>query len=181
MAAASAIDLPFRDGTFDVVTANFVVSHFTKYKTALFDMIRVLKPGGRLGMSSWADNNTDDLQKTWFGLVEAAVGQLLLRDIHAQAVPWGERFADRAALEEALMDAGLRQIRTERREYRFTYALDEYVEGLGTWSTGRFLRSMLGPAGWESFRTRAREVFEERFSDPVNDFRQVWLAVGRKP
>ncbi|HKZ75942.1 MAG TPA: class I SAM-dependent methyltransferase [Actinomycetota bacterium] len=181
LAAASAIDLPFRDGTFDVVTASFVVSHFTKYQTALFDMIRVLKPGGRLGMSSWADNNTDDLQKTWFGLVEAAVGQLLLRDIHAQAVPWGERFADRAALEEALMDAGLRQIRTERREYRFTYTLDEYVEGLGTWSTGRFLRSMLGPAGWEAFRSRAHEVFQERFSDPVNDFRDVWLALGQKP
>ena len=40
---------------------------------------------------------------------------------------------------------------------------------------------MLGPAGWESFRSRAREVFEERFSDPVNDFREVWLAVGAKP
>src|SRR5207249_3743942 len=48
LAAASAIDLPFRDGTFDAVTANFVVSHFTKYETALFDMIRVLRPGGRL-------------------------------------------------------------------------------------------------------------------------------------
>ena len=35
LAAAEAIDLPFRDATFDAVTANFVVSHFTKYQTAL--------------------------------------------------------------------------------------------------------------------------------------------------
>src|SRR3989442_11342776 len=32
LAAAEAIDLPFRDQTFDVVTANFVISHFAKYE-----------------------------------------------------------------------------------------------------------------------------------------------------
>ena len=34
---------------FDALLANFVIAHFTKYKTALFDMKRVLRPGGRLG------------------------------------------------------------------------------------------------------------------------------------
>ena len=45
--AAKAIDLPFRDGTFDAVTGNFVLSHFRRSETALFDMMRVLRPGGR--------------------------------------------------------------------------------------------------------------------------------------
>src|SRR5207247_11284042 len=75
LAAAEAIDLPFRDGTFDAVTGSFVVSHFTKYQTALFDMIRVLKTGGRLALSSWPDGDRDGLQKTWLELVAAAVGQ----------------------------------------------------------------------------------------------------------
>jgi ubiquinone/menaquinone biosynthesis C-methylase UbiE len=181
LAAGEAIDLPFRDATFDAVTANFVVSHFTKYQTALYDMIRVLKPGGRLALSSWADGDRDELQKTWLELVEGAVGQQMLLDVRAQALPWADRFADRMAIEETLLDAGLKHVRTERREYRFAYQLRDYVDGLGTWSTGRFLRSMLGPERWESFSRNAQRVFAARFSDPVNDFRDVWLAVGTKP
>ena len=181
LAAASAIDLPFADGTFDVVSASFVLSHFTKYETALFDMLRVLKPGGRLAVSSWAETDRDDLQTTWLELVQGVIGQELLADVHAQAVPWSDRFADRSALEEALIGAGLRHVRTERRQYRWVYSLEEYVEGLETWSTGRFVRSMLGDSSWEGFRRQARAVFAERFADPVNDFRDVWLAVATKP
>jgi ubiquinone/menaquinone biosynthesis C-methylase UbiE len=180
LVTASAIDLPFRDRTFHAVLGNFVVSHFTKYQTALFDMLRVLRQGGRLAISSWADK-PDDLQKTWAELVESAVGPGLLADARRQAVPWADRFADRTAIEETLIDAGLRHVRTERREYRFAYPLVEYVEGLGAWSTGRFVRSMLGEDGWVRFLERAHATFADRFADPVNDFREVWLAVGTKP
>jgi ubiquinone/menaquinone biosynthesis C-methylase UbiE len=180
LAAAEAIDLPFPDGTFDLVTASFVVSHFTKYETALFDMIRVLRIGGRLAMSSWADGNADDLSKTWRELVESVIGEVMLSDVHRRAVPWSDRFADRGAIEETLMGSGLRHVRVERRQYHFQYPLDEYVDGLGTWATGRFVRSMLGPGSWEEFREHARKVFAERFADPVNDFRDVWLAIGTR-
>jgi ubiquinone/menaquinone biosynthesis C-methylase UbiE len=180
LAAAEAIDLPFRNATFDAVTASFVVSHFTKYKTALFDILRVLRPGGRFAMSSWADK-PDDLQRAWTELVESTVGSGLVADARQQTVPWADRFADRQAIEATLNDSGLRHIRTERREYKFVYPLDDFVDGLGAWSTGRFVRSMLGDAGWKSFQDRARQVFFDRFADPVNDFREVWLAVATKP
>jgi len=39
---------------------------------------------------------------------------------------------------------------------------------------------MLGDGGWEAFRTRARARFAERFADPLNDFRDVILAIGTK-
>jgi SAM-dependent methyltransferase len=180
LVAADAIDLPFRDGSFDVVTASFVASHFRDYETALHDMIRVLRPGGRLALSSWADGDRDELQGTWVELVTSVIGEQMLADVHRQAVPWSERFADREAIEETLMGANLRHIRVERRRYHFRYSLDEYVDGLGTWSTGRFVRSMLGPSSWEAFRERARRLFRERFADPVNDFRDVWLAIATK-
>jgi hypothetical protein len=95
-----------------------------------------------------------------------------------ERLPWRERFRDRAAVEDVLMTAGLRQVRTQIRTYRFRYSLDEYVEGLGTWATGRFVRSMLGESGFASFLERARAVFAERFSDPVSDRREVLFAVG---
>ena len=179
-AAAEVIDLPFRDGTFDAVTANFVLAHFTKYQTALFDLLRVVRPGGRVALSTWADGQ-DDLSRTWTELVEGVVPRPILQPALGEALPWRERFRDREAVQEALMDAGLRTVRTEVRRYHFRYDLDEYVEGLTTFATGRFVRSMLGPVPFEAFLERAKATFRDRFADPVNDFREVVLASGTKP
>lgn len=179
LTAGRAIDLPFRDGAFDAVVANFVVSHFTKYETALHDMARVLRPGGTMAVSAWADGD-DELTRTWLELVESVVPRRVLQSSIAKALPWRDRFSDRRALQEALMETGLRRVRTEVRRYRFVYGLEEYVEGLGTWTTGRFVRSMLGEAGFRSFLDRAKATFAERFADPVNDFRDVAFAVGTR-
>lgn len=180
LAAGRAIDLPFADGTFDAVVGNFVVSHFTKYETALFDMTRVLRPGGRMALSAWADGE-DELTRTWVELVETVVPRRILQSSISKALPWRERFRDRHALQEAMMDGGLRQVRTEIHRYRFVYRLDEYVEGLGTWTTGRFVRSMLGDGAFDAFLERAKTTFRERFADPVNDLRDVAFAVGVRP
>lgn len=180
IAAAEAIDLPFRDGVFDVLVANFVVAHFTKYQTALYDMARVLRPEGRVALSAWADGE-DDLSRTWLELLEEAVPREILQPALAERLPWRDRFRHREALQEAMMDTGLRHVRSEVRRYRFQYSLDEYVDGLGTWAAGRFVRSMLGEPAYAALVERARAVFAERFADPVNDFREVVLAVGTKP
>lgn len=180
LAAAEAIDLPFGNGVFDAVLANFVIAHFARYTTALWDMLRVLRPGGRMGLTAWADG-MDDLQRTWLELVGSVVPPEVLEPAMDERLPWRERFRERQPLEEALIEAGLRRVRTEVRRYRFRYPLDEYVEGLGTWATGRFVRSMLGEEEFASFTARARSVFAERFADPVNDFREVLFATGTKP
>jgi ubiquinone/menaquinone biosynthesis C-methylase UbiE len=180
LAAAEVIDLPFRDGAFDAVLANFVIAHFTRYQTALADMLRVLRPGGRIAVTAWSDGQ-DDLTRTWLELVESVVPREVLQPAMDERLPWRDRFRSRAAVEEVLMEAGVRRVRTEVRTYRFRYALDEYVEGLGTWATGRFVRSMLGDAAWTAFLERVRATFVERFADPVNDRREVLFATGEKP
>ena len=180
VAAASAIDLPFRDQTFDAVLGNFVLSHFRKVETALFDVKRVVKPGGRLGLTSWSDVG-DDLQKTWGELVQTVVPQEMLEPVWAEAAPGHERFARRENVEQVLIDAGFRHVRTEKRQYHFQYAQEDYLGGLETWATGRFVREMLGPTGWEEFRARVRTTFAERFADPLNDFRDVIFAVAARP
>jgi hypothetical protein len=40
---------------------------------------------------------------------------------------------------------------------------------------------MLGDAEWKDLLARAHVAFASRFADPVNDFREVNLAVGTKP
>jgi SAM-dependent methyltransferase len=46
--AATGEELPFRDGSFDLVTMNQVIEHVCDQKTCLREAVRVLKPGGAL-------------------------------------------------------------------------------------------------------------------------------------
>lgn len=180
VAAALAIDLPFPPARFDAVLGSFVLAHFDKVETALYDITRVLRPGGRVGFSSWSDG-VDTYQQVWRELVESVVPRDLLAPAYAEAAPGHDRFRSRTGVEEALVGAGFRSVRTELVKYRWTYDLDDYLDGLQVWATGRFVRNMLGASGWASLRERARATFAERFPATLNDFREVILATGTKP
>lgn len=60
---ASALELPFRDGSFDLVSAFDVVEHCEPESRALAELARVLAPGGRLLLSvpayqwAWSDHD----------------------------------------------------------------------------------------------------------------------------
>ena len=176
-AAADVLDLPFRDRTFDVVAGNFVFAHFAKVETALFELTRVLSRGGRIGFTTWSDGK-DAFQDTWTELIETVIPRDMLAPAYAGAAPGHDRFKQPQAVEDALRKAGFRPVRTERRRYQWTYPRDDLVDGLGTWAVGRFARNMLGESSWASFLERARTTFADRFPDPLNDFRDVILAVG---
>ena len=115
-------------------------------------------------------------------LVEQVVPREILLPALDERLPWRERFRDREALEEALMDAGLRHIRTEVRRYRFTYTLRRVRRGARHVGDGS-LRPRRCSARRRTPRssTAAASVFADRFADPLNDFRDVLLAVGAKP
>ena len=179
-AAGAAIDLPFRDGSFHAAVASFVLSHFAAYDTALFDMLRVLRPGGRMGVTAWGPAR-DELSSAWRAIAEEFVGAGMLADATRRAVPWEERFADLGALTEALHEAGLRDIQAETREYRFAMTAEDYLVSKEITAEGRFLRHTLGDPLWDRFRQRTREEFARQFPPSFNDFREVNLAVGTRP
>ena len=179
VAAAQAVDLPFGPGRFDAVLGSFVLAHFTKVETVLFDVARVMRPGGRIGFTTWADG-VDAYQQAWRELVEGVVPREILDPAYAEAAPWHDRFKKRTAVEEALIDAKFRSVRTEVFKYHWTYPLEDYLDGLQVWATGRFVKNMLGEAGWSSLREGARALFAERFPDPLNDFREVIVATATK-
>ena len=178
--AAEAIQLPFRDAAFDAVLANFVLTEFTRYETALFDLIRVLRPGGTLAASVWRTEE-DDLSRTWRALVEQTIGKEMLRSTLRDATPWAERFGDPARFEESLRGSGLRPVRVERRSYRFSMSRDEYVAEQSTRALGRFVQGMLGDRGWASFLERARSAYAKGYGPTIEDSRDVLLGVGTKP
>ncbi len=51
--AGDAEALPFEDGSFDVVVSTFGVMFAPRHERAARELVRVLRPGGRLGVCSW--------------------------------------------------------------------------------------------------------------------------------
>ena len=113
-------------------------------------------------------------------LIGDVVPKEMLEPVWADAAPGHARFADRQVVEQTLIDAKFRHVRTEKRKFQFQYTQEDYLTGLEIWATGRFVKEMLGDAGWPAFQERVRATFAERFSDPLNDFRDVILAIGTK-
>jgi ubiquinone/menaquinone biosynthesis C-methylase UbiE len=181
-AVADSIDLPFGDGTFDHVMGNFVIAFFGNVQTALFDVLRVLRPGGRIAFSAWgAGDLQDEFRKTWRGVAEEFAEHEILEDALSRAIPSEERFSRPDVLKQTLHDAGVRDIWTEVRQYRFEMSREDWLAGREITPLGRFLRQMLGEELWQTFRRRGRQVFADRFPPRLNDFREVNLAVGHKP
>jgi ubiquinone/menaquinone biosynthesis C-methylase UbiE len=180
-ASATSIDLPFRDGTFDAVLVCFVMAHFTDYRTALAETLRVLRSGGRMAVTTWASSeDVDEFKRAWREVAEGFAEHEMLADAQDRAVPWEERFSDPERLKDALHEAGLRDIWIERSDYRVEQSAEDYLAGRETSASGRFLEEMLGQEYWETFRTAVRAAFAERFPARFNDFHQVLVAVGHK-
>jgi ubiquinone/menaquinone biosynthesis C-methylase UbiE len=179
LAAAETINLPFRNDTFHAATVSFVLPLFTKLDTALFDVIRVLRPGGVLVIATWEEGE-DELQKTWRELAERAVGIELLRDELREVEPWASVAGNRDRLEQALRDAGLHPVRVERRKYKLSISRADYIAEKTTEATGRFVRGMLADE-WPQFLEQARAAYAATFPEMLVDFRDVLLAVGTKP
>ena len=176
----AAIDLPFRDATFDSVMAAFVVHLVPRHETALFDMTRVLRSGGRLGLATWV-NADDEFTRTWREIAESYATKDMLRDARHRAAPWADHFSDPGRIDETLRGAGLRDVTIDRRTYRSTASISDYLAGRETTVLGRFLRDMLGERLWERFREQVDAEFRRRFRDPIGDTNEVLLTVATKP
>jgi ubiquinone/menaquinone biosynthesis C-methylase UbiE len=186
--AARSPGLPFAAGGFDVVVANLVITHFERYDTALADMARVLRPGGRLGVTAWGsldEEPVDDGQQRQFaGMWRSIAGRFV--DLDAAegdiepSIPWEQWFTDPARLRAALKGAGVGRVELHGRVYRRGVSQQEMLTGNETSFWGRYLRHRLGDADWARFRQEVAEAAAEALPDPVTRVDQLLLAVATK-
>lgn len=173
--------LSFRDRVFDRVAASLVLSHLDPYQAALRDMVRVLKPGGRLGVTAWAGGNPGESQSLWQETAESFVSADMLRDAARRVAPWEEWFTDPAHMAEALVEAGLERVEVRQREYRLSLATADYLSRTEAFTYGRFMRWKLGAERWQEFRERFAEKVHTHFGGCVEFTSRSHLGVGRRP
>lgn len=99
---ADAQDLPFRDGEFDVVVSNVGVCHVPDQRRALAEAKRVLRRGGRFGMTVWCG---PDISPS-YEIVYRAIKTHGAPGITAPPGPDFHQFADRKIANELFSNAG---------------------------------------------------------------------------
>lgn len=107
---ADAENLPFPYGSFDVVVSTFGVMFTANQEQAAAELVRVCRPGGRIGLANWTPGS-------FIGQLFRLIGQYVppAPGVKSPAL-WGTR----PRLEELFGD-GANAIHTVNREFTFRY------------------------------------------------------------
>ncbi|MFF7984564.1 class I SAM-dependent methyltransferase [Streptomyces sp. NPDC007901] len=119
-------ELPFPAGTFDAVVGNFVLNHVGRPRAALAELRRVLRPGGRLAVTTWSARRGagQDLLGQACTAGGAVPPARLPRLDPAEDFP---RTAD--GLAGLLAEAGFRRTEATELEWEHRAGLDEWWGG----------------------------------------------------
>lgn len=142
--------LAFGDAEFDVVIANLVIHHLGDPDRALKEAQRVLKPGGRLAFTVWADMSKLEA----FGLFFGAVAE------HGNPgdLPHGPMFgvSDFDVYRKMMLKAGFRDVTVREVPIAWkTDSIDSYLKAFSDWAAMDTFPEPMADAIGTSVRTKS--------------------------
>ncbi len=148
-----AEDIPFPDASFDVVLSTVGVMFAPDQRKAADELLRVCRPGGRIGLASWTpDSFSSAMPRVFARYVPPPPG------LESPSL-WGKEERVRE-----LLGDGIEDLRTVRRSFVFRYrSVEHYLQ---------MLQTHLGPTR-ESFRSldeEGKESLTGELADLVNRF-----------
>jgi ubiquinone/menaquinone biosynthesis C-methylase UbiE len=154
---ADAQDLPFDEGSFDVTMSIFGVMFAPDHQQAADELLRVTKPGGRLGVASWCPDG--GLQDFFAAVVKHTGGP---PPGSTPPVLWGDEAHVRELFGDAVTDLQTQRLKS-RQAFR---SAEHYIE---------FFRSYFGP-----IKTAFEAVGPEGEAELTADLERVLegLSVG---
>jgi demethylmenaquinone methyltransferase/2-methoxy-6-polyprenyl-1,4-benzoquinol methylase len=112
---ADALALPYEDGSFDAATVGFGARNFGSLERGLAEMVRVVRPGGRVVILEITTPTRPPLStffSLWFDRVVPLLGRFAADSEAYEYLPRSvKRFPGPAALGARLCDAGLEDVR----------------------------------------------------------------------
>lgn len=179
LAVAGLPDLPYSDGAFDVVTANFVVNHVPDPRAGVRELARVTRVGGIVACTIWPTGAT--LQSQLWSRVVQEVGALVPPG--ATLPPERDFPRTSAGLADLLAGAGLADVRARTTEWDFRSDPDVIWRGAsaGIGGMGAVLLAQDEPT-----RSRMREAYLRLIDEHVRDGELILptravLATGTRP
>jgi len=97
-----AEELPFADNSFDAVVGRLSSMFFSDVSTALREILRVTKAGGRVAFLVWADRESNP----FFSIITEVLNQFVPAEPEDEDAPTAFRFARPGKLATLLKDAG---------------------------------------------------------------------------
>lgn len=176
----SAEELPFPNVQFDVVLMNFGLLHLARPERALAEAQRVLRPGGRIAFSVWADPQAC----IGFKIILDAIAEHGNMDVPLPDGPPFFRFSDAAESKRVLVEAGFHnpEVAVIDAKWAMPHADMLYETFLhGAVRTGALLQAQ-SPEAQAAIRQAARDsVMAFRDAGSINLPMAAVLSSAQKP
>jgi SAM-dependent methyltransferase len=159
-----AAELPFPDASFDVVISAFTIFFMPDPTAALRESARVLAPGGRMLLATWAGADPRwawerEMRREFVPEMDPAI----LQELGASLARLN-RFDESAKVEGELQAAGLRPALIERHAIDFAFADEQAWWG---WNWSHYNR-----LGLEALSGEAQKRFRERAFEAMQPLRE---------